>query len=287
MEQPPPTDLHNERWKLLEQIDRALDKPLIALSFVWLGLLIYDFTQGGLSPLLQNISDGIWAIFILDFVLGIVIAPRKLEYLRRNWLTAVSLVIPALRLLRFFQAFRLLRAVRAIRSINLLRLITSLNRGMRTLSRTLGRRGIGYVVALTVIVTFAGAAGMYVFENPAALQQANLDQAHLDARGLPSYGEAVWWTAMIMTTLGSEYWPQTVEGRILGWLLALYAFAIFGYITATIASFFVGQDTTPQAQPSVPADTVALHDEIVVLRQELALLRDQRTDLFPVDEQHK
>ncbi len=280
MEQRPPhTDLHNERWELLEQIDRALDKPLIALSFVWLGLLIYDFTQGGLSPLLQNISYGIWAIFILDFVIGVVIAPRKIEYLRRNWLTAISLLLPALRV------FRALRVLRAVRSIRLLRLLTSLNRGMRTLSSTLGRRGIGYVVALTVIVTFAGAAGMYALESPDALQQANLDQANLDARGLPSYGEAVWWTAMIMTTLGSEYWPQTAEGRILGWLLALYAFAIFGYITATIASFFVGQDTSAQPQQSTPtADTVALRDEIVALRQELALLRDQRAAVSQIDD---
>ncbi len=285
-QQPSPPDLRQERWELLQQIDRMLDKPLIALSFVWLGLLIYDFTQG-LTPLLQQISDGIWIIFILDFVIGIVIAPRKVEYLRRNWLTAVSLVIPALRLLRIFQAFRVLRAVRAIRSIRLLRLITSLNRGMRTLGATLGRRGMGYVVALTVIVTFAGAAGMYAFESPAALQEANLlNQANIDAQGLPSYGEAVWWTAMIMTTLGSEYWPQTAEGRMLGWLLALYAFAIFGYITATIASFFVGQDTSAQTQPTAPAaDTAALRDEIAALRHELALLREDRAAVSHIDDQ--
>jgi voltage-gated potassium channel len=282
MEQrPPPPDLHHERWELLQQIDRALDKPLIALSFVWLGLLIYDFTQNGLSPLLQTISYGIWAIFILDFVLGIIIAPRKVEYLRRNWLTAVSLVLPALRAFRIFQAFRLLRAARATRSLNLVRLLTSVNRGMRTLSNTLGRRGIGFVVALTTIITFAGAAGMYAFESPAALAQANID-----ARGLPSYGEAVWWTAMIMTTMGSEYWPQTAEGRILGWLLALYAFAIFGYITATIASFFVGQDTSAQAQSTAPAaDTAALRDEIAALRQELALLRGQGAAAPQLDNQ--
>jgi hypothetical protein len=28
---------------------------------------------------------------------------------------------------------------------------------------------------------------------------------------------------MIMTTMGSEYWPKTVEGRILGWLLSALA----------------------------------------------------------------
>lgn len=47
---------------------------------------------------------------------------------------------------------------------------------------------------------------------------------------------------MVMTTMGSEYWPKAPAGRVLCWLLAVYAFAIFGYITATIASNFVGRD---------------------------------------------
>lgn len=255
-------DIKQERWALLEQIDAALDKPMIALAFVWLGLLILDFTRG-LSPMLQTISDVIWGLFVLDFVLGFTIAPHKLQYMQRNWLTALSLMLPALRLLRLFRLFRVLRAARAVRSIGMIRLLTSLNRSMRAIGNVLGRRGIGFVIALTVIVTFGGAAGMYLFERPVTQ----------DGVGLDTYGEAVWWTAMIMTTMGSEYWPQTVEGRVLGWLLAVYAFAIFGYITATIASFFVGQDAEErQGQAALDA---ARTSEAVALRQEVALLREQ------------
>lgn len=47
---------------------------------------------------------------------------------------------------------------------------------------------------------------------------------------------------MIMTTMGSAYWPQTDAGRVLCLLLSLYAFAVFGYVTALLASFFVGRD---------------------------------------------
>ena len=46
---------------------------------------------------------------------------------------------------------------------------------------------------------------------------------------------------MIMTTMGSTYWPQTAEGRLMCVGLALYAFAMFGYITAIVASFFVAR----------------------------------------------
>lgn len=264
-----------QRWELLHQIDATTDKPLIALSFVWLLLLIIDLTSG-LPPILQVLSTAIWIVFWLDFLLGIVIAPRKLDYLRSNWLTAVSLFLPALRLLRVFRVLRLLRAVRAVRSANLLRLLTSLNRGMRALGRTAGRRGLAFVIILTLIVTVTGAAGMAFFESPAAVEGGT---------GLAGYGEALWWTAMIMTTLGSEYWPRTLEGRILGWLLAFYALAIFGYIAGTFASYFVERESNrpmePESEGAVSAaDLAALRAEITALRAEVARLNTQ-SDVRP------
>ena len=47
---------------------------------------------------------------------------------------------------------------------------------------------------------------------------------------------------MMITTMGTDFWPQTAEGRLLCLGLAIYAFAIFGYITATVASFFIEKD---------------------------------------------
>ena len=76
---------------------------------------------------------------------------------------------------------------------------------------------------------------------------------------------------MVMTTMGSEYWPKTAEGRLLTLLLALYAFAMFGYITATIASHFVASET--EAEPVSGAEVAALREEISRLRAELAMLR--------------
>jgi voltage-gated potassium channel len=272
--QAPPRAVQQQRWELLAYINAITDKPMIALSFVWLGLLILDFTQG-LGPLLQNLSNVIWVLFVLDFVIEIVIAPHKLNYLRRNWLTAVSLVLPALRVLRVFQALRILRAARAARSLSLVRLLTSLNRGMRAFSRTIGRRGIGYILGLTIIIIFAGAAGMVQFESPRALAEAGHTDVVQAGWGLRSYGEGVWWTAMMMTTMGSEYWPKTAEGRVLGLLLAIYAFTVFGYITATIASHFIGQDREEQPAAGMlgTSEISMLRDEIASLRTQLAALR--------------
>ncbi len=76
---------------------------------------------------------------------------------------------------------------------------------------------------------------------------------------------------MLLTSLGSEYWPRTLEGRLLCFLLALYGFAVFGYITASFASFFVGRDAASQDAEVVGVqDIAALRAEIALLRQDLA-----------------
>jgi voltage-gated potassium channel len=244
--------LERERYELLQRLEDLLEMPMVVLAFAWLALLIGDLIWGE-SPTFEAIGAIIWVVFILDFALKFILAPHKLEYLKTNWLTAISLLVPALRI---FRVVRLLRLARVGRGLRLFRVISSLNRSMRALGATLRRRGFGFVAILTLMVVFAGAAGMYAFENGVP-------------GGLNSYGEALWWTSMIMTTLGSQYWPQTLEGRVLCVILALYAFAIFGYVTATLASFFLGRDAEESE------GELAGSREIAALREELSALREE------------
>lgn len=234
---------------------------MVVLGLIWLVLLIIDLT-GNLWPLLDVLSNVIWVVFILEFLLKFFLAPSKLRFLKGNWLTLIALALPALRIFRIFRAIRLLRLARAARGVRLVRVITSINRGMKALGNTFQRRGFGYVVATTAIVTFAGAAGMYAFErNPGG-------------EGLNDYGSALWWTAMIMASFGSEYWPQTAEGRLLCLALSLYALAILGYVTATLASFFLGRDAEDEkAEIAGTPQIEALRNEIALLRQEIGRLQ--------------
>jgi voltage-gated potassium channel len=247
--------LDAERRELLGRLEDWLETPMLVLGFVWLALLVIEFTRGA-SPGLEAAGTTIWIIFIVDFALKFVLAPDKSDYLKANWLTALALLVPALRV---FRVVRVLRAARAARGLRLFRVVSSLNRGMRALGATMRRRGAGYVVALTVIVELAGAAGMYAFENELP-----------DGRGLNSYGEALWWTAMVMTTMGSDYFPRTTEGRVLCFALAVYAFAVFGYVTATLATFFVGRDAeNEEAEVAGAAQVESLRAEVAALREEL------------------
>jgi len=258
--------LERERYELLQRLEDWLETPMLVLAFAWLALLIVELIRGE-SLWFEIIGSTIWVIFLLDFAVELVLAPHRVAYLKRNWVTAISLLIPALRIFRIFRVFRLLRLARAGRGLRLIRVVSSLNRSMKALGASLSRRGFGYVIALTMLVTFAGAAGMYAFEN--------------ESPGGPnSYGEALWWTAMVMTTMGSQYWPQTVEGRLLCFFLALYALAVFGYVTAALATFFVGRDAeNDEAELAGAKQLAALREEVIALRDDLRAMSRRPSEL--------
>lgn len=222
-----PADVEEaERLELLERVSRMMERPALVLAVAWLVLIVLELTRG-LSPVLTALSYAIWAVFALQFLVELVIAPRKGAYLRRNWLTAAALLLPALRVFRAVRAFRALRALRGAR---LIRVVSTANRGMRTLGSVMERRGLGYVLALTLVVNLLGAAGIYAFERGGPDAQVT------------SFGTALWWTAMTLTTMGADFAPRTGEGRLLALLLAIYAFTVFGYVTASLATFFIARD---------------------------------------------
>ncbi len=265
-------NLNIERSELLEQLEDRLELPMLVLGFVWLALLVAELIWG-LSQWLEVLGTIIWIVFIIDFGIKLILAPRRLEYIKDSWITVLALLLPALRVFRVVRLLRILRAARAARGLRLFRVVSSLNRGMKSLGAAMARRGFSYVLALTIIVTFVGAAGMYAFENSLP-----------SGAGLESYGAALWWTAMIMTSLGSEYWPQTPEGRTLCFLLAVYGFAVFGYVTATLATFFIGRDAeNDQAELAGEASIRELRDEIRALREEIRASNKRSAEIRPSD----
>ncbi len=245
----------HQRWKTLRQLDEWLDTPMMLLSALWVVIVLIELTTGG-NPLLTTIGTIIWIVFVAEFGLRFTLAPRKLPFLKHNWLTAIALLAPALRL---FAVFRFLRAASALRGFRLVKIVGTANRSMNALRRTLERRKVGYVAGRTMLVVGLGAAGMLNFE-----------PAKDVPGGFTSYGDALWWTAMLLTSIGSQYWPVTTEGRLLTVLLSLYGFATFGYITATIASYFVGRDAERKDAPVAGSSQVEqLIREVQALRAEL------------------
>ena len=252
----PPRPSKQERLSALEQLEAWVHVPMLVLSVVWLVLVIVELVWGS-SRLLEVFGTAIWIVFLAEFAIRLAVAPDRLDFLQSNWLSVIALLAPAFRLVR---VLRVLRFARAARGLRLVRIVGTANRSMNALRASLGRRRLGFVLVLTVVVAMLGAGGMLAFE-PAGEVPG----------GFTGYGDALWWTGMLLTSLGSEFWPKTLEGRLLCLLLSLYGFAVFGYITASFASFFIGRDAAaPEGEMVGAADLRLLRGEIAQLRQDLA-----------------
>ena len=244
-----------ERWRVLADLEEWLEKPMLFLGAVWLCLVLVELIWTT-SRVFEFVGTAIWLIFLAEFALRLALAPDKLRFLRGNLITVIALIAPAF---RFLRVFRLLRVARGVR---LVRIVGTANRGINLLRGRFTRRGVGYVLGATTLVALLGAAGMLGFE-PAA---------EIDG-GFAGYADALWWTAMLISTMGSGYWPQTAEGRLLTLLLSFYGLAVFGYITASFASFLIGQEA--RAADGVAAgsgDLAMLRNEIAQLRAEVQRL---------------
>jgi voltage-gated potassium channel len=70
--------------------------------------------------------------------------------------------------------------------------------------------------------------------------------------------------------MGTDYFPKSPEGRLLCLLLATYGFAVFGYVTATVASFFVARDAdTDEGDIAGARQLEGLRHEVAELRRAL------------------
>ncbi|HEY3875607.1 MAG TPA: ion channel [Candidatus Kapabacteria bacterium] len=256
---PEKAELDNHREDLLHHIERILRGPMIVLGFAWIVLIVLEFVHG-LSHTLKVLTTAIWIAFILDFVLRFSIAPKKKAFLEKNWLTSLALIVPALRV---FQFVGILRMLSVSGGFSIVQIMGTLNRGMNALGQTLGRRGFGYISLLTLIVVLVGAAGIYGFEHKVPAPA-----------GIHDFGSAIYWTLMMITTIGSEYWPQTPGGKILTVLLSFYAVAILGYIAASLATFFIDREAEDEKAPVVGEKSIQkVLEEITALRAEIAELK--------------
>jgi voltage-gated potassium channel len=79
---------------------------------------------------------------------------------------------------------------------------------------------------------------------------------------------------MRVITAGNEFNPVTVEGRGLAFLLAIFGYTIFGYVTATFATFFIGRDAEEDDAPVAGSKDVSdLKKTILLLSKNIDELK--------------
>jgi len=228
-----PTEELNNENDIGAQIEKALNGPLSILSLVMLVLMIVGFA----APLDQDEKRHIvlavaliWWVFVLEFAVEVFLSRNRLGYLKKHWFEGVLIVVPFLRVFWIFRAAQSFRMLGALRATAAAPALLAAKRASRGFLDSISRHGLPYMFALTVVVVLIGSLGMYLIER---------DAPHSVMR---SFGDATWWTIGTVTTVGTELYPVTGEGRFMATLLMIYGVSIFGYIAGVLASYFVRAD---------------------------------------------
>jgi len=103
-------------------VDHVFHLPMLVLAFLILPLLALELF-GDLSPTGQVLVEvGFWVIwlaFLAEFSIKISIAEGKWQYVRRNWLDIMVILLPLLRPLRVLRITRGLQVGRSLRLLSL------------------------------------------------------------------------------------------------------------------------------------------------------------------------
>ncbi|MGI8649967.1 MAG: potassium channel family protein [Rubrobacter sp.] len=240
------------REEMRERLDHYLDLPLALASVVVVLLVVIQLT-GEVSPQwegrIEALSWAVWGLFLVEFVAKFALAPVKRIYLRKNWLDVLILLLPLLRLLR------VLRVLRAARGFPIFRLLVFGGRGSSSTLTLLKRRRLGQLALVSAMVVLIAAAVAFLLEEGAS------------GGNIETFGDALWWSAALVTTVSSELYPVTVGGRILAFLMMLYAVGVFSYFIASIASVLVESDARQSNEEEPEKESIELNKrEVAALR---------------------
>ena len=239
------------REELRERLDRYLEVPLALASLALVLLAVIELTgevSGPWEGRLATLGWVLWGLFFVEFVAKFALAPVKRHYLREHWLDALIVLLPFLKILRLAQVLR------ASRALPTFRLLVFGGRGSQSTLELLRRRRIGQLAIISGMVILIGAALGFLLE------------AGAPGSRIRDFGDALWWSAALVTTIGSDRYPVTAAGRILSFLIMIYAIGIFTYFIGSVASVLVAFDASRTQRQGGKGGVELSEEEVEALR---------------------
>lgn len=217
----------------------------MVISVAWLPVLIIPLVVH-LSPsaneAITSIDYAIWGLFVVEYLIRLYLVPKRWHFVTHHIVDLVVIAVPPLRPLRVLRLLRLLRLVKVAAIVS---------EALRRLRAVLTHKGFHFVLLTAVILVFAISAVVLGLER------------HAPHSTIHDYPDALWWAATTVTTVGyGDKVPVTPMGRTLAVVLMVVGIGLVGILTATVASFFVEQQTDKAK------------DELAEIRDELRMVRE-------------
>ncbi|MFA7160105.1 MAG: ion transporter [Kiritimatiellia bacterium] len=188
---------------------------LLALAAEWLFK-----PQEQVLILLRWTDAAICLVFIADFFFRLHRAPDKLAFLKWGWIDLAA-SIPFLPLARWG------RLVRVARILVLLRSVRSAKAFLDVIFQSRIKGTFLSVVLATVVMVMVSSVAILICETSPG---ANIRTA----------GDALWWSFSTVTAVGyGDFYPVTLEGRLIAAVLMTAGVALFTTLTAMIVSHFL------------------------------------------------
>jgi voltage-gated potassium channel len=204
----------------LERFERHTAVPMLVLAVAFVPLLVVPLFVD-LPPAWERtffaLDWFIWAAFALEYLVRLYLAPAKGRFVRRNLIDLAVVVLPFLRPVRF------LRALRAA---------VMLARAQRAATIVLTKHKLHYLLLFGLVLVVGAAAVVAQLERAAP------------GGNIGSFPEALWWAITTLTTVGyGDTVPVTAAGRAIAVILMLFGIELFGVLAASLAAYFVEEDT--------------------------------------------